>query len=472
MFARACTVAGLVLAISVGCSDSDSGGGEKDSGVDSKVVDDLRAPDSITPDTVGPRIDLGDDGPGPDGPIVMPDGPRPDGPIVTPDGPRPDGPIVTPDGPRPDGPIVTPDGPRPDGPIVTPDGPRPDGPIVTPDGPRPDGPIVTPDGPRPDGPVVTPDGGKADSTTNDSAPGDLTATDGTTPGAPPSCQGLSPICAGVDCCTSISVAGGTFKMGRSNSGSDASALGYADEQPEHDVTVSNFKLDRFEVTVGRMRRFVDQYTGQAPAAGAGAHPKVANSGWKSSWDASLPATRAALISEIKDLDSFCNYTDQAGANEAAPANCVSWYIAFAFCIWDGGRLPTEAEWEYAAAGGAENRLYPWGSDTPDTTRANFGGKDAYAKIAVGSKPAGQGRWGHDDLAGSMWEWVFDAYSDVWYATGGSGCNDCANTSETSGRSAYRGGAWTNSAGDKLRAAVRNNFQRKNSNTNIGFRCVR
>jgi hypothetical protein len=178
MFAKACTVAGLVLAIGVGCSDdsgttiADSGGGKKDSGVDSKVVDDSSTPDSMKPDTVGPRKDLGDDGPRPDGPIVTPDGPivTPDGPIVTPDGPivTPDGPIVTPDGPivTPDGPIVTPDGPivTPDGPIVTPDGPivTPDGPIVTPDGPivTPDGPIVTPDGPivTPDGPIVTPDG--------------------------------------------------------------------------------------------------------------------------------------------------------------------------------------------------------------------------------------------------------------------------------------------------------------------------
>jgi formylglycine-generating enzyme required for sulfatase activity len=57
----------------------------------------------------------------------------------------------------------------------------------------------------------------------------------------------------------------------------------------------------------------------------------------------------------------------AGANEALPINCVHWYDAFQFCAWDGGWLPTEAEWEMAAAGGAENRRYPWGGALPNAS---------------------------------------------------------------------------------------------------------
>lgn len=300
---------------------------------------------------------------------------------------------------------------------------------------------------------------------------DTGAEEGETDDAPPSCAGLEAICAESDCCAVLDVDGGVFPMGRSESGSDAFPDGYVDEKPEHDVTVSDFALDRFEVTVGRMRRFLDQYTGQAPVEGAGAHPLIPGTGWKSSWDDELPANAEELRNQLVELAPYCNWTDAPGNNEAAPINCVSWYVAFAFCEWDGGRLPTEAEWEYAAAGGDENRLYPWGGEEPTLELANFGGMDAYVNIPVGSKPDGAGRWGHDDLAGGMWEWVFDAYSEAWYSTGGATCEDCANTFDQEQRSVYRGGSWTNNAGG-IRAAIRNNFLRKNTNTNIGFRCAR
>lgn len=297
-----------------------------------------------------------------------------------------------------------------------------------------------------------------------------TSADGSAGTARPSCSGLAPICAGSDCCARVTVPGGTFPMGRSASGSDAHIDGFDDEQPEHDTSVSDYSLDRFEVTVGRLRRFVDQYTGAPLADGTGAHPLIADSGWRSAWNTELPASREELLLQLNELRPFCNWTDSPGDNEAAPINCVSWYVAFAFCAWDGGRLPTEAEWEYAAAGGAENRLYPWGADAPDQTQANFGGLDEYVSIPVGSSPGGSSRWGHDDLAGSMWEWVYDAYSAAWYSTAGASCADCANTNDSEGRSSYRGGAWTNGAAN-LRAAIRNNFLRKNTNTNIGFRCA-
>ncbi len=305
-------------------------------------------------------------------------------------------------------------------------------------------------------------------------PGDAAAEpDAAAPAGQPSCLGLEATCAGGDCCEALPVPGGVFQMGRSDDGSDAFADGFADEQPEHAVTVSGFALDRFEVTVGRMRRFVEQFDGAVPGVGAGAHPLIEGTGWKGEWDAELPESREALLAQLfePELAPFCNWTAAPGDREAAPVNCVSWYVAFAFCAWDGGRLPTEAEWEYAAAGGDENRLYPWGATEPDETLANFGGRDAYVSVPVGSKPAGAGRYGHEDLAGSMWEWTYDAWSEVWYATGGAACVDCANTMDAEQRGTYRGGAWTNGAAT-LRAAIRNNFLRRNTNTNIGFRCAR
>lgn len=303
--------------------------------------------------------------------------------------------------------------------------------------------------------------------------------------------GASMGCQGDDCRASLPVPGGSFMMGRSRTGTDWTAsfdgIGDDDELPEHSVTVDSFSLDKHEVTVGRFREFVAAYDGSPPAPGAGAHPSIPGTGWDSAWDASLPATQAALIAKVsgaghQDLDyTSPTWSDAAESaeQEARPIRYVSWYVAQAFCIWDGGRLPTEAEWEYAAAGGEENRLYPWGSATPDDTlvSANY-----YGGNPVGSKPAGAGRWGHLDLAGSVWEWVFDWHHPDWYSDPASQGENVCNVATpytspyNSPNRVTRGGNYKSSAESyyaSLRAADREAKGPESPyDGTTGFRCAR
>jgi formylglycine-generating enzyme required for sulfatase activity len=297
------------------------------------------------------------------------------------------------------------------------------------------------------------------------------------------------LCHGESCCTSIVVPSGTFPMGRSLSGVDQYPNPWAapEEQPEHSVTVSKFALDKYEVTVGRFREFVSAYvdsTMSAPAVASGAIPNIAESGWNSNWNAILPATQSAFkdASHLKcDSTTWQNdtWTDEVGSNENLAINCVNWYEAFAFCIWDGGRLPTEAEWEYVAAGGAENRLFPWGSAAADCDHLNFNtgtvGYCAGGKVTpVGSYSGGNGFWGHSDLAGNVWEWTLDWFDAAWYSGAGAVCNDCAACSSGS-RRVIRGGSYYDTPSVVRVAARYSNSPAdriSGGGANVGIRCAR
>jgi formylglycine-generating enzyme len=260
---------------------------------------------------------------------------------------------------------------------------------------------------------------------------------------PPSCVGLPASCGpngDENCCTLRSVEGGTFKR-------DNQLM--SEGQTEYPATVSSFVLDRFEFTVGRFRKFVDAYPASKPTVGVGSHPKIPNSGWLSIWNANMPATQADLIAAVSadcPNQPMMTWTETPGAHEQLPMSCINWFTTFAFCAWDGGRLPTEAEWNYAAAGGAEQREYPWGTPNIDATYAVYncvgdgsgGASCLFTDIfAVGSRsPLGDGKWGQADLAGNMWEWVRDNNSFDYPLP----CVDCA-TIEPGGERRARGGSW-------------------------------
>ncbi len=298
----------------------------------------------------------------------------------------------------------------------------------------------------------------------------------------PSCTGMSGTeCSGDDCCKSLRVPGGVFPMGRSVDGTDAYPDGSSNEQPEHLVQVSPFALDKYEITVGRFRRFMEAYDGTAPQAGAGANPHIPGSGWQSGWPLPTPATLSANLSAC-DRDENPTWTPAPSYNESLPINCIDWYEAFAFCIWDGGRLPTAAEWEFTAAGGSENRLYPWGEAEPSYTLAayNCSGVDPIGPpcatvdiLNVGTRPDGNGRWGHANLADSMMEMTRDSYDSNYYPVVDAGVLvNPANLSTAAGLYEARGGNWVVDLGTFLRAAYRNDIGFSSLFDGVGARCAR
>jgi formylglycine-generating enzyme required for sulfatase activity len=199
------------------------------------------------------------------------------------------------------------------------------------------------------------------------------------------------------------------------------------------ATVSAFRLDKYLVTVARYRRFLTAWNGGAdytPPAGSGKHAHLNGGRGLVSGSNGSPAQSyepgwiAADDTSIQPMTTPCDpyyatWTASPGRQENLPINCVNWYEAYAFCIWDGGFLPSEAEWEYAAAGGMQEREYPWGSAYPgsqsqyaiygcyyptDTITACTG----VSNIApVGTATLGAGLWGQLDLAGNLWEWTLD-----------------------------------------------------------------
>jgi len=286
----------------------------------------------------------------------------------------------------------------------------------------------------------------------------------------PSCEGLATTCgaSGVEsCCDAMEVPGGTFEH-----------LGST-------ITVSTFRLDRYEVTVGRFRRFVQAVAdGWRPAPGSGRHTHVSaigltddlEAGWDPAWTENLPVDAAgwdAMLSCAEygsSATAYVQWTPSAEGREQRPIGCMTWYAAYAFCVYDGGFLPTEAEWSLAATGGQpSSHAYPWGMAEPSAARAAFGcqseGCDRDSIHEVGMHPTGAAPFGHEDMAGNLWEWTLDRFTGPFAKTI---CVDCVVLSSGSTFS-VRGGAFVSPPAE-MAADARATFALPRG-SGIGFRCA-
>jgi formylglycine-generating enzyme required for sulfatase activity len=248
----------------------------------------------------------------------------------------------------------------------------------------------------------------------------------------------------------VHVPGGTFSMG------SPTGVGDDDEHPQHQVMLSGYCIDKTEVTVAA-------YT-QCMASGK---------------------CTAASEPTKGGVGSLCNGTRADRQNY--PVNCVDWNQATAYCASVNKRLPSEAEWEYAARG-EDGRTYPWGMEAPSAKRLNacgsecralgkrlgskwtvmYEGNDTWEATApVGSFQSGASLLGVLDMAGNVWEWTAD-----WYGAYMAGASTNPHGPKEGPDRVIRGGDWLFDDASRVRGAFRGESVPTDRNSRLGLRCAR
>lgn len=239
----------------------------------------------------------------------------------------------------------------------------------------------------------------------------------------------------------ILIPGGTFLMGSTQEGVQQAASWcgcdpsrFEDELYMHEVYVSSFYIEKYEVTNEQFMAFVEA-TGYETDAG-------------------------------KKPEAHTWRTEFTPGKENHPVVWMSWNDADAYCAWAGKRLPTEAEWEKAARG-TDGRLWPWGN-VWDNSRLNMGETRRKTTTEVGSFPNGASPYGVMDMAGNVWEWVNDWYGSTYYQQG----KDRDPMGPESGEDrVLRGGAFNNGIQD-VRTANRHKGGMAGYAPDHGFRCAK
>lgn len=237
----------------------------------------------------------------------------------------------------------------------------------------------------------------------------------------------------------VRVPAGSFVMG---SDDDKRAA------PAHKVTITkDFFLDKTEVTVSDFAKCV---------AAKNCTPALIHG-------PDMPEH------EVEKFGPMCNATQRDRGDH--PVNCVDYGQAIAYCEFVGKRLPTEAEWEYAARG-SDGRKYPWGNEEPGCDHAVGSGcgrppPDKAGTKPVGSFPFAKSPFGALDMSGSVWEWVYDGFDPGVYAKGDA-VDPAAEPAGATG--VLRGGSW-DFAPSRLTATTRQKFQRRVGHVSTGFRCA-
>lgn len=305
----------------------------------------------------------------------------------------------------------------------------------------------------------------------------------------------------------VLIPGGTFMMGADND------QARPDEYPKHKVTVDGFWMDATEVTNAEFREFVEA-TGYVTTAEQ-----------KPDWEelkkqlppgtprppedvlvaSSLVFTPPSFQVQLNNVTQWWSWVEGAdwrhpqgpdsnlAGKDNFPVVHVSWYDAVAYAEWAGKRLPTEAEWEWAARGGLEGKIYPWGDEhvekgIPKTNswQGRFPDKNTlkdryYDAAPVKSFPANG--YGLYDMAGNVWEWCSDWYRHDYYKTvnrsegikNPQGPNDSYDPDDpTVPKRSQRGGSFLchDSYCSSYRVSARMKSSQDTGLSHTGFRCVK